>query len=106
MFVLNEFELRVLGALVEKQISTPDYYPMTLNGLTNACNQKNNRHPVVSYTEADVQRALESLRNKQLAFLFDGATARVAKYGNFFQKALDLDPAEVAVLCVLMLRGP
>ncbi len=106
MLVLNEFELRVLGALVEKQISTPDYYPLTLNGLTNACNQKNNRQPVVSYTESDVQRALESLRNKQLAFLFDGATARVPKYGNFFQKALALEPPEVAVLCVLMLRGP
>ncbi len=106
MNILNEFELRVLGSLVEKQISTPDYYPITLNALTNACNQKNHRDPVVSYTEGDVTRALESLRMKQLAFLFDGATSRVAKYGNFFQKVYNLEPAEVAILGVLMLRGP
>lgn len=106
MTILNEFELRVLGSLVEKQISTPDYYPITLNALTNACNQKNHRDPVVSYTEADVTRALESLRTKQLAFLFDGATSRVPKYGNFFQKVYNLEPGEVAILCVLMLRGP
>ncbi len=106
MNVLNDHEQRVLGALVEKQISTPDYYPITLNALVNACNQKNHRDPVVSYTEADVQRALESLRGKQLAFLFDGATSRVAKYGHFFDKVFSLERPEVAVLCVLLLRGP
>ncbi|HTB62515.1 MAG TPA: DUF480 domain-containing protein [Opitutales bacterium] len=103
---LNDYELRVLGALVEKQISTPDYYPLTLNALVNACNQKNQRDPVVSYTESDVQRALESLRDQRLAFLFDGAVSRVAKYGHSFPKTLNLDPPETALLCVLLLRGP
>jgi hypothetical protein len=106
MRILNDFEQRVLGCLVEKQISTPDYYPLTLNSLTNACNQKNHRDPVVSYNEADVERALTSLRGKQLAFLFEGAVARVPKFGHTFPKAYELDPAETAVLCVLMLRGP
>jgi hypothetical protein len=106
MRILNDFELRVLGALVEKQIATPDYYPITLNALTNACNQKNHRDPVVSFNEADVERAIESLRGKQLAFLFEGAVARVPKFGHTFPKAYSLDPAETAVLCVLMLRGP
>jgi uncharacterized protein len=106
MRILNDFELRVLGALVEKQISTPDYYPITLNALTNACNQKNHRDPVVSFNEADVERAIESLRGKQLAFLFDGAVARVPKFGHTFPKAYHLDPAETAIMCVLMLRGP
>ena len=106
MRILNDFEQRVLGCLVEKQISTPDYYPLTLNSLTNACNQKNHRDPVVSYNEADVERALTSLRGKQLAFLFEGAVARVPKFGHTFPKAYELDPAEPAVLCVLMLRGP
>jgi hypothetical protein len=106
MIVLNPDELRVLGALVEKQISTPDYYPLTLNALVNACNQKNNRDPVVSHGEATVLRALDRLRQNQLAFAFDGASARVPKYGHTFPKALALEPPEVAVLCVLMLRGP
>lgn len=106
MRILNDFEQRVLGSLVEKQISTPDYYPLTLNSLTNACNQKNHRDPVVSYNEADVERALTSLRGKQLAFIFEGAVARVPKFGHTFPKAYELDPAETAVLCVLMLRGP
>jgi uncharacterized protein YceH (UPF0502 family) len=106
MRILNDFELRVLGALVEKQIATPDYYPITLNALTNACNQKNHRDPVVSFNEADVERAIESLRGQQLAFLFEGAVARVPKFGHTFPKAYSLNPAETAVLCVLMLRGP
>jgi hypothetical protein len=103
--VLNEFELRVLGALVEKQIVTPDYYPLTLNALTNACNQKNHRDPVVSFDEATVVRALDSLREKNLAYVFHGSEARVPKYGHVFPKAYDLEPGEVAVMCVLMLRG-
>jgi uncharacterized protein len=106
MRILSEIELRVLGALVEKQIATPDYYPITLNALTNACNQKNQRDPVVSYNEADVTRAIGSLRGRQLAFLFEGAVARVPKFGHTFPKAYELDPPETAVLCVLMLRGP
>jgi len=106
MIVLNPEELRVLGALVEKQISTPDYYPLTLNALVNACNQKNHRDPVVSYEESAVLRTLERLRQHHLAFVFEGADARVPKYGHTFAKALELEPPEVAILCVLMLRGP
>ena len=102
---LNEYEVRVVGTLIEKQISTPDYYPMTLNSLINACNQKNNRYPVTAYDEETVSRALTSLREKKLAFVFYGAEARVAKYGHVFPKAYDLTAQEVAVMCVLMLRG-
>ncbi len=106
MLVLNEYELRVLAALAEKHIATPDYYPMTLNALTNACNQKNHRDPVTSFDEATVVRALDSLREKNLAYVFHGSDARVAKYGHLFPKAYDLDPQETAVMCVLVLRGP
>jgi uncharacterized protein YceH (UPF0502 family) len=104
--VLNEYELRVMGALVEKQISTPDYYPMTLNALVNACNQKNHRDPVVSYDEATVTRALDSLREKKMAYTFHGSDSRVPKYGHLFPKAYELDEAETAVMTVLVLRGP
>ena len=103
---LNEYELRVLGSLVEKQIATPDYYPLTINALTNACNQKNHRDPVVSYDEATVMRALESLKEKKLVYVFHGSEARVGKYGHLFPKSFELDDAEVACLCVLILRGP
>jgi len=107
MIVLNLEELRVLGALVEKQISTPEYYPLSLNALVNACNQKNHRDPVVSYGETTVLRALDRLRELQLAFVFAGADARVPKYGHTFTKAMeDLTPPEVAILGVLLLRGP
>ena len=103
--ILNEYELRVLGALVEKKITTPEYYPLTLNSIINACNQKSSRDPVVSYDESIVQRALNSLREKKLAYVFSGADARVAKYGHLFPEAMDLSHAETAVMCVLMLRG-
>lgn len=106
MDLLNEYEVRVVGTLIEKQISTPDYYPMTLNALINACNQKNNRYPVTAYDDETVTRALNSLREKKLAFVFHGSEARVAKYGHVFPKAYDLTPQEVAIICVLMLRGP
>ncbi len=104
--VLNEYELRVLGAMVEKSIATPDYYPLTLNALVNACNQKNHRDPVTSYDEPTVTRALDSLREKTLAYTFHGSDARVPKFGHLFHKALDLNVAEVALMCVLVLRGP
>ncbi|MDX2033218.1 MAG: YceH family protein [Blastocatellia bacterium] len=104
--VLNEYELRVLGAMVEKSIATPDYYPLTLNALTNACNQKNHRDPVVSYDETTVVRALDSLREKTLAYTFHGSDSRVPKFGHLFHKALELNEAEVALMCVLVLRGP
>lgn len=104
--VLNEYELRVIGALVEKSIATPDYYPMTLNALVNACNQKNHRDPVTSYDEATVVRALDSLRDKKLAYTFHGSDARVPKYGHLFNKAYELNEMENAVMTVLALRGP
>ena len=103
---LNEYELRALGSMVEKQIATPDYYPMTLNAVINACNQKNHRDPVVSYDESIVARAIESLRDKKLAYVFHGSEARTPKYGHLFQKAFDLSEADVPLMCVLILRGP
>ena len=104
--VLNEYELRVIGALVEKQIATPDYYPMTLNALTNACNQKNHRDPVVAYDDGTVTKALDSLREKKLAYTFHGSEARAVKYGHVFPKAYDLNEAGTALMVVLILRGP
>lgn len=104
--LLSAVEVRVLGALVEKQVTTPDYYPLTLNALVNACNQLTNREPVVSYDETTVVRALDGLREKRLATLFSGAESRVAKYKHNLGDVLVLTPAETAVLCVLMLRGP
>jgi uncharacterized protein YceH (UPF0502 family) len=103
---LNEVEVRVLGALVEKQLATPDYYPMSLNALTNACNQKSSRDPVVSYDEQMVMKALDTLREKHLVWSFKGADSRVIKYGHTFEKPYDLDTRALAVMSVLMLRGP
>jgi hypothetical protein len=103
---LNSAEVRVLGALIEKQVTTPDYYPLTLNALTNACNQLTNREPVVAFDESTVVRALDGLRDKRLATLFSGQESRVAKYKHSLTDALLLTPGEVALLCVLMLRGP
>ena len=104
--VLTDIETRVLGALVEKQVTTPEYYPLTLNALTLACNQKNNRHPVTAYTENEVAQALESLREKNLAYVFYGSTSRVPKYKHVMPEVLHLNAPETAVMCVLMLRGP
>lgn len=103
---LNANEVRVLGCLIEKQVTTPDYYPLTLNALTNACNQLTNRDPVVSFDEQTVVRAIDGLRDKRLATLYAGAESRVAKYKHNLSDAILLTPAEVALLCVLMLRGP
>jgi uncharacterized protein YceH (UPF0502 family) len=102
---LTDTEVRVLGSLVEKQVTTPEYYPLTLNALTLACNQKNNRSPVTALTEDTVAQALESLREKNLAYVFYGSTSRVPKYKHVMTEVLHLNPAELAVLCVLMLRG-
>ena len=104
--VLTDIETRVLGALVEKQVTTPEYYPLTLNALTLACNQKNNRYPVTSYTESQVSAAVESLREKNLAYVYYGSTSRVPKYKHVMPEVLHLNSAEVALMCVLMLRGP
>jgi uncharacterized protein YceH (UPF0502 family) len=103
---LNPVEVRVLGSLVEKEIATPDYYPLSLNGLTNACNQSSNRDPVVSFDEPTVVRGLDSLREKKLAYMVTGAESRVPKYGHRLAESFELTRAETAVLCVLMLRGP
>jgi len=92
--VLNAIEVRVLGSLVEKQVTTPDYYPLTLNALVNACNQTSSRDPVVSYDEPTVTRAVDSLREKKLAFVFSGAESRVLKYGNKLAERFELTPAE------------
>lgn len=104
--ILTENEIRVLGALIEKQITTPEYYPLTLNSLTAACNQKNNRNPVMSLAETDVEHALDSLREKNLAYVFHGSTSRVPKYKHVAPEVLQLSPAELAAMCVLMLSGP
>jgi uncharacterized protein len=104
--LLNDVELRVLGALIEKQVTTPEYYPLTLNSLTLACNQKNNRNPVTSYDETTVEQALESLREKNLAYIFYGSTSRVPKYKHVITEVMHLSPPALALMCVLMLRGP
>src|SRR2546430_3475460 len=106
MALLTETEVRVLGSLIEKQITTPEYYPLTVNALVAACNQKNNRNPVTSYTESEIDDALFSLRDKNLAYVFHGSTSRVPKYKHVAPEALQLNPAELAVMCVLMLSGP
>lgn len=103
---LTAAEARVLGSLIEKQVTTPDYYPLSLNALTNACNQLTNRDPVMTLDESAVAGAIEGLREKHLATVFHGAESRVARYKHTFTDAILLTPAEVALLCVLMLRGP
>src|SRR5437660_4856266 len=104
--MLNEIEVRVLGSLIEKQITTPEYYPLTVNALVAACNQKNNRNLVTSYSESEVDDALYSLRDKNLAYVFHGSTSRVPKYKHVAPEVLQLNPPELAVMCVLMLSGP
>ena len=103
---LTSIEVRVLGALIEKQITTPEYYPLTLNSLTAACNQKNNRNPITSLAESEVDEALYSLRDKNLAYVFHGSTSRVPKYKHVAPEVLHLTPPELAAMCVLMLSGP
>ena len=103
---LNEIEARIVGSLVEKQLTTPEYYPLTLNALVNACNQKSNRDPVVSYDETTVTYALEVLRDRNLVYVFYGSTSRVPKYKHMLPSVYELEPSEVAVISVLLLRGP
>jgi uncharacterized protein YceH (UPF0502 family) len=104
--ILNSAECRVLGALVEKDITTPDYYPMSLNALVNACNQKNNREPVTNFDEETVRLALRNLSEKQLAGMARGADGRVAKYEHHLQEVFNFTRRETAIICVLLLRGP
>lgn len=104
--ILSEVEVRLLGCLIEKEITTPDYYPLTINALTNACNQKSNRNPVVSYDDTTVVRGLDDLSEKGLAKKVFAAGSRVQKYQHAFLDKFDLGRREVAVLCELMVRGP
>src|SRR5580698_1040434 len=104
--ILNDVETRVLGSLVEKDVTTPDYYPLSLNALVNACNQKNNRDPVMHVQEDAVQEALSTLQDKRLAGPTSSADSRVTKYEHRLQEAFNFTRGETAVLCVLLLRGP
>ena len=103
---LDTAEVRVLGSLLEKEIATPDYYPLSLNALINACNQKSNREPVVWFDEATVENALSGLRAKSVAARITGGDSRVPKHGQRFTERFNLGRREAAILCLLMLRGP
>src|SRR5687768_16182687 len=103
---LTEVEARVLGSLVEKQLTTPEYYPLTLNALTAACNQKSNRDPVMSLDETAILAAIDSLRDKNLVYLFYGSSSRAVKYKHMLPGVFELEPPAVAVMTLLLLRGP
>lgn len=102
---INEIETRIIGSLVEKQLTTPEYYPLTLNALVAACNQKTNREPVTNYGESDIERALDVLRDKNLVYVFYGSGSRVPKYKHLLPNVYELDTRETALVSVLMLRG-
>ena len=104
--LLTEIETRVLGSLIEKDITTPDYYPLSLNALVNACNQKNNRDPVMTLDEPAVREALGTLQEKRLAGPATGADSRVPKFEHRLQEVFNFDRREIAIVCVLLLRGP
>jgi uncharacterized protein len=106
MEALHPTEVRVLGALLEKDITTPEYYPLTVNALVNACNQKSSREPIVNYGDEIVTEALASLQHRGLALRISGAGHRVEKFGHRLGEKLNLGRREQALLCVLMLRGP
>jgi uncharacterized protein len=103
---LNDVEARIVGCLIEKQLTTPEYYPLTLNALTAACNQKSNRDPVVLYDETTILTAIDSLRDKNLVYLFYGSSSRAVKYKHMLPSVYELEPPAVAVIAVLLLRGP
>jgi uncharacterized protein len=104
--LLHPIEVRVLGSLLEKDLTTPEYYPLTLSALQNACNQKSSREPIVHYDETTVAQGLELLRQKHLILKVTGAGHRVEKYAHRLGESLNLGRRELAILCVLMLRGP
>src|SRR5246127_4084589 len=104
--ILNEVEARVLGALLEKEITTPDYYPLSLNALVYACNQKSNRDPVMNLEEDAVRDALRKLQDNSLARSVSAADSRVTKYEHRLQEAFNFDRREAAIFCELLLRGP
>jgi len=103
---LTEAEVRVLGSLIEKDITTPEYYPLSLNALVNACNQKTNRDPVMQLDEDTVRAALDGLQQQRMAGPARGADSRVTKYEQRLQEVFNFTRPEIAVLCVLLLRGP
>jgi len=103
---LTEIEVRVLGALIEKEITTPDYYPMSLNALVAACNQSSNRHPILHLDESTVADAADSLRERKLVHRVDRGESRVVKYRHVLYEAMNWGRPVIAVMCVLMLRGP
>jgi len=105
-FVLDQAEIRVAASLIEKEITTPEYYPLTLNALVNACNQKSNRDPVVNYDGDTVEAAVDTLREKKLAAVITGAGMRVPKYREMLMETVNLGRREIALVCELMLRGP
>jgi uncharacterized protein YceH (UPF0502 family) len=105
-FILTDIEARVLGSLAEKESTTPDYYPLSLNALVNACNQKSNRDPVMNLDEDAVRDALDSLNAKNLAGAVSGAESRVTKYEHRLQEVFNFTRGEAAVICALLLRGP
>lgn len=104
--IITETEARILGSLVEKQLTTPEYYPLTLNALTAACNQKSNRDPVMSLGETEILAAIDSLRDKNLVYLYYGSTSRTVKYKHMLPNVYELDEAAVAIITLLLLRGP
>ena len=106
MELLTDADVRVLGALIEKELTTPEQYPLSLNALTNACNQSSNRDPVVQYDEATVKSAVDRLRKYSLVRSIQRADARVMKYMHLMDEAMSLERREIAAMCVLMLRGP
>jgi uncharacterized protein YceH (UPF0502 family) len=103
---LSDTEVRVLGALIEKEITTPDYYPLSLNALLAACNQTSNRNPVVHFDESTVAQALDTLREEKVVVFVDRSESRVTKYRHILYEALNLGRPAIAVMCILMLRGP
>ena len=103
---LTDVDVRILGSLIEKELTTPDYYPLSLNALTNACNQTSNREPVVHYDEDTVGRAIEGLRKRSLVRVVQQSGSRVSKYRHLVNETLGLVTRQTAVLSVLMLRGP
>ena len=104
--LLDAVEARVLGALIEKDLTTPEYYPLSLNALTNACNQKTNREPVTNYDDATVAAAIERLRSERMAAAVTGAGSRVEKYAHRLADNFNFSERELAILAVLLLRGP
>ena len=106
MDLLNDADVRVLGSLIEKELTTPEHYPLSLNALTNACNQSSNRDPVVQYDDATVKAAVDRLRKYSLVRSIQRTDARVMKYMHLFGDAMGVERPELAAMCVLMLRGP